>query len=77
MFGGFGMTELLVVLVIVVMLFGTKKLRNMGGDLGAAIKGFRKAMSTGDDQKALPDDQQENLTSTNNDSVKPETDKQG
>jgi sec-independent protein translocase protein TatA len=41
---GFGVTELLVVLAIVALLFGTKKLRNIGGDLGSAIKSFRGAM---------------------------------
>ena len=51
MFGGFGMTELLVILVIVLMLFGTKKLRTLGSDLGTAIKGFRKAMSSEDEKK--------------------------
>jgi sec-independent protein translocase protein TatA len=40
---------LLIVLVIVLLLFGTKRLRNLGGDLGNAIKGFKKAMS--DDEK--------------------------
>lgn len=44
MFGGFGLTELLVVLAIVVLLFGTTRLRSLGGDLGAAIKSFRSAM---------------------------------
>ena len=39
-----GMTELIVVLVIVVLLFGTKKLKTLGGDLGSAIKGFRSAL---------------------------------
>lgn len=72
MFGGFGMTELIVILVIVVMLFGTKKLKNMGGDIGSAIKGFRKAMVSDEEPKALQDDQQETLTSTNNDSVSSE-----
>lgn len=41
---GFGITELLIVLAIVALLFGTKKLRNIGGDLGSAIKTFRGAM---------------------------------
>lgn len=41
---GFGVTELLVVLAIVLLLFGTRKLASLGGDLGTAIKGFRKAM---------------------------------
>lgn len=78
MFGGFGMTELIVILVIVVMLFGTKKLRNMGGDLGSAIKGFRKAMTSDEEPKTLQNDQQETLTSTNNDAVNSESsNKQG
>ncbi|ACS84890.1 MULTISPECIES: twin-arginine translocase subunit TatE [Musicola] len=38
-------TKLLVVAVLVVLLFGTNKLRSLGGDLGAAIKGFKKAMN--------------------------------
>jgi sec-independent protein translocase protein TatA len=46
---GLSLTELLVILAIVLLLFGTKKLRNLGGDLGGANKGFRSAMS--DDEK--------------------------
>ncbi|KUI96844.1 twin-arginine translocase subunit TatE [Vibrio sp. MEBiC08052] len=42
--GGIGITELLIIAAIVVLLFGTKKLRSMGSDLGSAVKGFRKAM---------------------------------
>ncbi len=42
--GGISMWQLLILLLIVVLVFGTKRLRNMGGDLGAAIKGFRKGM---------------------------------
>ena len=41
---GFGIKELLIILVIVALLFGTKKLKGMGGDLGSAIKGFKKAV---------------------------------
>ncbi len=41
----FGITELIIVLVIVLLLFGTKKLRNIGGDLGGALKGFKKAVN--------------------------------
>lgn len=41
-------TKLLVVAALVVLLFGTKKLRTLGGDLGAAIKGFKKAMNDDD-----------------------------
>ncbi|ATC83895.1 MULTISPECIES: Sec-independent protein translocase subunit TatA [Pseudoalteromonas] len=46
--GGISIWQLLIVLAIIVLLFGTKKLRGMGGDLGGAVKGFKKAMS--DDQ---------------------------
>ncbi len=45
---GIGMTELLVILVIVMLLFGTKRLKTIGSDLGGAIKGFRSAMSGAD-----------------------------
>ena len=40
---GFGWQELLIILVIVGLIFGTSKLRNMGSDLGGAVKGFKKA----------------------------------
>jgi sec-independent protein translocase protein TatA len=53
---GIGVTELLLVLAIVALLFGTKKLRSIGGDLGTAIQSFRKAMSDGD-APAEPGDQ--------------------
>ncbi|MDH3688033.1 MAG: twin-arginine translocase TatA/TatE family subunit [Gammaproteobacteria bacterium] len=42
--GGISIWQLLIVLVIVLVLFGTKKLRTMGGDLGSAVKSFRKAI---------------------------------
>lgn len=43
--GGISIWQLLIILVIVLLLFGTKRLRGLGGDLGGAIKGFKKAMS--------------------------------
>ena len=46
--GEISITKLLVVAALVVLLFGTKKLRTLGGDLGAAIKGFKKAMNDDD-----------------------------
>jgi len=52
---GISVTQLVIVLVIVLVLFGTKRLRNMGGDLGGAIKGFRSAMKDGEEDKNLPD----------------------
>lgn len=44
--GEISITKLLVVAALVVLLFGTKKLRTLGGDLGAAIKGFKKALNS-------------------------------
>ncbi|MGB3622094.1 Sec-independent protein translocase subunit TatA [Ketobacter sp. MCCC 1A13808] len=44
-FGGIGIWQLLIVLAIILLIFGTKRLRNLGGDLGGAIKGFKSAMS--------------------------------
>ena len=46
--GGIGIWQLLIVAVIVILLFGTKKLRGLGGDLGSAIKGFKSAVSDED-----------------------------
>jgi len=43
--GGISIWQLLIIAVIVVLLFGTKKLRNLGGDLGSAVKGFKNAMT--------------------------------
>ncbi|HDZ56819.1 MAG TPA: twin-arginine translocase TatA/TatE family subunit [Pseudomonas xinjiangensis] len=48
-FGGISIWQLLIVLVIVILLFGTKRLKGIGGDLGEAIKGFRKSVN--DDEK--------------------------
>ena len=44
MIGGISVTQLLILLVIVMLVFGTKRLRNIGSDLGSAIKGFRKGI---------------------------------
>ena len=41
---GISPTQLLIILVIVALIFGSKKLRNLGGDLGGAVRGFKKAM---------------------------------
>ena len=43
---GFGWQELLIILVIVALIFGTKKLRNIGSDVGGAVKGFKDSVST-------------------------------
>lgn len=49
--GGISMWQLLIILLIVVLIFGTKKLRNMGGDLGSAVKNFKGAMKDGEADK--------------------------
>lgn len=46
--GGLHIWHLLIILLICVMIFGTKKLKDIGGDLGGAVKGFRKAMNEAD-----------------------------
>lgn len=46
---GISIWQLLIILAIVLVLFGAKRLRNVGGDLGGAIKGFRQAMKDGGD----------------------------
>lgn len=43
--GGISIWQLLIILAIIVLLFGTKKLRGIGSDLGGAVKGFKKAVS--------------------------------
>ena len=48
---GISIWQLLIILAIVLVLFGAKRLRNLGGDLGSAIKGFRQAMKEDDDGK--------------------------
>ena len=47
-FSGISISSLLLILVIVILIFGTKKLRNAGGDLGGALKNFKSAMKDGD-----------------------------
>lgn len=56
MFGGFGLTELLVILAIVLLIFGPRRLKSLGSDLGSAIKGFRKAVSDEDKPSSREDD---------------------
>jgi sec-independent protein translocase protein TatA len=47
--GGIGIWQLLIILLIVVMLFGTKRLKNLGTDLGGALKGFKTAIKEDED----------------------------
>jgi sec-independent protein translocase protein TatA len=48
---GIGFRELLIILLIALVLFGAKKLKNVGSDLGSAVRGFKKAMSDGEDEQ--------------------------
>ena len=49
---GFSTTHLIIFLVIIIVIFGTKKLRNIGSDLGGAVKGFKDGMKDGGDNAA-------------------------
>ncbi|MFM1886528.1 MAG: Sec-independent protein translocase subunit TatA [Pseudomonadota bacterium] len=53
--GGIGMKEILIILVIVLLVFGTKKLKNIGSDLGGAVRGFKDAMSKGEAEAEAED----------------------
>ncbi len=76
MIGGISVTQLLILLVIVALVFGTKQLRNIGSDLGSAVKGFRKGIedesedkepekiTTAEKTSATPQDKEEKTTAT-------------
>jgi sec-independent protein translocase protein TatA len=49
---GIGFRELLVILAIALLIFGAKKLRNIGSDLGAAVRGFKKSMNEGESEES-------------------------
>ena len=69
----FGITELLIVLAIVIIIFGAKRIKNLGPDLGSAIKGFRSALSdnnnteTADTDSSATDDVENVASETNHD----------
>ena len=52
--GGLGMRELVIILLVVLVVFGAKKLRTVGSDLGAAVRGFKKAMNEGEEEQSNP-----------------------
>ena len=54
--GSFSIGHWLIVLLIVVLIFGTKKLRNIGGDLGGAVKEFKKGLADGEETPKLEAD---------------------
>ena len=64
----FGVTELVIILVIVVLLFGTTKLKSLGNDLGSAIKGFRSAVTDDSEKEAPVEAHVEKKTSDSKDS---------
>jgi sec-independent protein translocase protein TatA len=53
--GGVSIWQLLIILLIVIMIFGTKRLKSLGTDLGGAVKSFRKAMDQDEDKRAAED----------------------
>ncbi len=59
MFSNIGAVQLLIILVIVLVLFGPKRLRTLGADLGKSIKGFRSAMSEDDRTEKIGDTTQQ------------------
>ena len=67
--GGLGMRELVVILLVVLVVFGAKKLRTVGSDLGHAVRGFKKAMNEGEEEANSPPKQ---IRSDNPDAEFPE-----
>jgi sec-independent protein translocase protein TatA len=67
--GGISIWQLLIIAVIVILLFGTKKLRGIGGDLGGAVKGFKKAMSEDESVKKDADFEPKNIEQNKAESV--------
>ncbi len=65
----FGITELMIILIIVLLLFGTKKLRSIGTDLGGAIKGFRSAVTDEPASAKAESSEEANETATESPSV--------
>ncbi|APR03505.1 MULTISPECIES: Sec-independent protein translocase subunit TatA [Thauera] len=59
--GSFSIWHWLIVLVIVLLVFGTKKLRNIGSDLGGAVKGFKDGMKEGDSSASSADAPQQKI----------------
>lgn len=67
--GSFSIWHWLIVLLIVVMIFGTKKLKNMGSDLGGAVKGFKDGMKDGAADTDKPAGQVTNSSSANKETI--------
>ena len=69
---GISIWQLLILLAVVILIFGTKKLKNVGGDLGSAIKGFKSAVKDGDDNAKQEKVAQDSTDTANTESVKKE-----
>ena len=69
---GISIWQLLILLAVAILIFGTKKLKNVGGDLGSAIKGFKSAVKDGDDNAKQEKVAQDPADTTNTESVKKE-----
>lgn len=59
MFSNIGPVQLLIVLLIVLAIFGTKRLRTLGSDLGSAVKGFRSAVNEGENEQLTESSKQD------------------
>ena len=70
---GIGFRELLIILAIALLIFGAKKLRTIGSDLGSAVKGFKKAMSDGDEDQSSRQLEQDKRPDAEFDAQKRET----
>jgi len=68
MLGGISIWQLLIIFVIVILIFGTKKLRNLGGDLGGAVKGFKNAINE-DPKKKEEDEAQKSIAQDEKDAT--------
>jgi len=66
--GNIGIWQLLIVAVIIILLFGTKKLRTLGSDLGSSVKGFKKAMASEEEKKVM-EEQEKAQTIVNKESA--------
>ena len=67
-----GMKELLIILVVVLVVFGARKLRSVGEDLGHAVRGFKRAMEDGEQQETAVDSRRQQIRSGIPDSEFPE-----
>ena len=72
-FGGISPWQLIIILIIVLLIFGTKKLRNLGTDLGGAIKGFKKAVKEEETQGELESSGEGEADAGQSESIKSES----